>query len=129
MKKTLTKNITRYDDKMRIKTDRPTILAALRSFALAAAVYILFGFFVSILIKMPIAVIVFFAAFIFQVGTVGGMRLSEYVGEMLRLTGDPRARRKPYEYTDGERLCIEKGDVSGEEQGQKRNKEQKRKRR
>lgn len=127
MKKALTKNITRYDDKMRIKSDRPTILAALRSAALAVAAYFIVGMFASILVQMPIAVIVFLASFIFQIGTVGGMRLTEYVGEMLRLSGDPRARRKPYEFTDTNRLNITKGGAADNEtQKQKRSKKQRR---
>lgn len=111
MKKTLTENITRYDDKMRFRMDWKTGRAVIISLVPAALVGWLLCK-ISIMIGLPIALAVFSGLMLFQIGTVDGMTLSAYIRVILRQLG---RKRLYYLYTETNRLSIidtEKGSES-----------------
>lgn len=103
MKKTLTQNISRYDDKMRLRMDKKTAIAATISLSCALTIGIPLCM-LSILIGMPAAVIVFIAAMLLQIGMIDGVPLLKMLRAMLN--GNVK---KEYLHNGTERYVQEKG--------------------
>lgn len=78
MKKTLTENISRYDDKMRLRMDMKTARAALFALLPALAVGWLVGR-ISILVGFPVGLVCFSALFLLQVSKLDGVPMMSYL--------------------------------------------------
>lgn len=130
MKKTLTENISRYDDKMRLRMDWKTARALIIS-ALPAALIGWFFSSTSIMVGIPIGVFVFLAAAMFQLGMINGIPLYSYT---IRILQQNKRRKLKYVYTDAERITLrdpetEENDVKDEKKRkQKKDRKQKEKR-
>lgn len=117
MKKTLTENISRYDDKMRLRLDWRTVRAILISLVPAVLLGWLLSY-ITIMIALPVALIAFFGLALIQLGTVDGYTLSTYIKEVLRQLA---RRRLFYLYTETNRMTdAEKGREPHGEQKQKK---------
>lgn len=114
MKKTLTEDISRYDEKMRLRMDKKTV----RSLALALVPACVIGAIlwqISILVALPVAVPLFLAVLLFQIGMIDGMPLTEYAAAMLRQSG---RKRLPYLYAR-EELPSPQGIPTGREDNER----------
>ena len=96
MKKTLTKDITRYDDKMKLRLDAKTFKAIGISLAIAAPIFALLYFTAGAIPAVMVSLLVFGALVMLQVGTVQGIPATKYVSMIIKLTFSPRLRAKPY---------------------------------
>ena len=94
MKKTLTEDISRYDEKMRLRMDKKTV----RAIAVSLLPSLFTGgilWRISPLVALPAAVPLFLVLLLLQIGTVDGMPLTGYIAAILRLSG---RKRLPYLY-------------------------------
>lgn len=124
MKKTLTENISRYDDKMRLRLNKKTVLAVIVSLIPAALIGWLFCM-ISIMLGVPIALALFLSLMLLQLGIVDGMPLSTYAKEALRQFG----RRKLYYLcTDTNRVSFQQLEEGSEIHAKKKKQKQKRRR-
>ena len=83
MKKILTENISRYDEKMRFRMDGKTVRALLVS----AVPTLVVGFLlsrISIMLGIPIAVCLFLILLLAQIGLIDGMPAYQFVAAVLR---------------------------------------------
>lgn len=108
MKKSLAKNINRYDSRMLLKFDKRTAAAIGISLAAAAVIWLLIRGFLSMLVAMGTALIAGIAVFIVQIVEYEGMTLAGYFFTIIKrsITG---ADRQQYEYDADdvtERLII-----------------------
>lgn len=122
MKKTLTENISRYDDKMRLRLDKKTALAFLFAALPAALVGWLLNFIFSIMMWMPIIVTLFLALVMLQIGVKDGMPLYKFFIEIMRQSQRTKIK---YVYTSEDRVSIRSS--TAEEGGNPHGKKQKRK--
>lgn len=109
MKKTLTKDITRYDDKMLLRLDGKTALAIGISILIAAPIGILLYFNVGAMPAIITSVAIIGISVILQLGTTSGMPLYKYISLTLLAVIDPRSRKKPYSRISGstyERITV-----------------------
>lgn len=96
MKKQLTKDITRYDEKMKLKFDAKTFKAVGIGVLFAAPVFFLLYLTAGAISAVMLSVLVLCALVLLQVGTVQGMTMSRYLGSIIKLAFIPKLRRKPY---------------------------------
>lgn len=83
MKKTLTENISRYDEKMRFRMDGRTVRALLVS----AVPTLVVGFLLSritIMLGIPVAVCLFLSLLLLQIGLVDGMPAYQFAATIIR---------------------------------------------
>ncbi len=104
MKKRLTENIDRYDQKLRLSVDKKTAKAAGIALLPAVIILLILQFFLPIFIVAPVAAILFFILFLAQVSYVDGMTMATYIVETVRELLSPGSRIKTYEYTECERI-------------------------
>lgn len=107
MKKVLTKDITRYDSKMKLRMDKRTFKAAAIGLMLAVPIY----FLIDILLGESIIAAIFAIAtvafaLLVQVGTVDGIVLSEYISHICKFLFVNSSRRKHYDNGSGEPYRI-----------------------
>lgn len=110
MKKTLTQNISRYDNKMMLKLNWRTVRALLISLLAALLSYVLISLLLSGFDALIGSCIMFFALAVLQLGEVGGVPLLKIVG-MLIVDALGRRDIRSYEHTADdptERLIIER---------------------
>ena len=109
MKKQLTKDITRFDDKMMLRLDGKTALAIGIGIVVAVPVGVLLYFTAGIVPAVIVSIAVACIAVVLQLGTTGGMPLYKYILSTLLALLDPRSRRKPYSRKSGgayERITV-----------------------
>ena len=109
MKKQLTKDITRFDDKMLLRLDGKTALAIGIGVLIAAPVGALLYFTAGTVPAVIVGIAVACAVVLLQLGTTGGMPLYKYILSTLLALLDPRSRRKPYSRQSGgtyERIMV-----------------------
>ena len=122
MKKTLTKDITRYDEKMKLRFDAKTFKAVGVALLFATPIFFLLYFTAGAIPAVMVSVILLCFIVLLRVGTVQGITLSHYIGSIIKLAFIPRLRRKPYsreKSTVYTRLYI----LTEEEQKQERKRE------
>ena len=102
MKKTLKKDITRYDKKMQLRVDGATLKAAGISFAVAVPIFILLNFTAGMIPAIFLSFTVLCVLMLLQVGKVDGISLSQYIGKILRFAFFPKERKKHYSHDSGE---------------------------
>lgn len=95
MKKRLTENITKYDDKIRVRLDSKTFIAAIISLAIAVIVYLAVNI-VSFIIAVTAATVTFALCFMLQISKVDQLPLYKYIATVLTMTFDERHSRKYY---------------------------------
>ena len=104
MKKTLTKSITSFDEKMKLRLDKYTILSMVEAVCVGVPIILIvskFNFIAGIFCGVVIGV----AIMLWRLGKVDGIPLKKFIGASIKRI-NPRNYRKQYEYTDGERLII-----------------------
>lgn len=103
MRKTLTENISRYDDKMRLRLDLKTAKAF--GIALLPAAFLggVLSIVLTVLIGIPLAVTLFLALLLLQIGVRDGMPLYAFLKEVLRQSARTRIK---YTYTGGDRISF-----------------------
>lgn len=107
MKKQLTEDITRYDDKMVLKFDKKTFKAAGIGLLVAVPVGILIGSLKGSIPALMIGSTVLIALFVLQIGTIQGMPLLAYLSGLLKILFCPGSFRRPYTHDpDPDRLTI-----------------------
>ena len=102
MKKTLKKDITRYDKKMQLRVDSSTIKATGISLAIAAPIFILINLAAGMIPALFLSFTVLCILMLFQIGKIDGISLSQYIGKILRFAFCPKERKKPYSHESGE---------------------------
>ena len=108
MKKTLTQNITRYDNKMTLRINVKTVKAIIISLIAAAIVFALFIKLFGMVITLILSVTVFLLVFIYKIGMVGGVPLSDYVRKIFRMLIKPGEQNLEYSHEKSEyRIVIE----------------------
>lgn len=108
MKKNITKNITRYDDKMIFRFDKKTIIALAKSVCIAAVVAFILYFILNLIFALFLGMVVGCIALIMQIVSVDGMTMLDYIKITIKATIDPKMRKKPYQMQDDEpyRICV-----------------------
>ena len=107
MKKTLKKDITRYDKKMQLRVDMATMKAIGISLAVAVPIFLLLIFTVGMIPAIFVSFTIACGLMLLQVGKVDGISLSQYIGKILRFAFLPKERKKPYAQDSGEyRISI-----------------------
>lgn len=102
MKKTLKKDITRYDKKMQLRVDGATLKAAGISLAVAVPIFLLLNFTAGMIPAIFTAFTAFCALMLLQIGKVDGTPLAQYIRKILRLAFFPKERKKHYSQDSGE---------------------------
>ena len=102
MKKTLKKDITRYDKKMQLRVDSSTIKATGISLAIAAPIFILINLAAGMIPALFLSFTVLCILMLFQIGKIDGISLSQYIGKILRFAFCPKERKKHYSHESGE---------------------------
>ena len=120
MKKRLTENITKYDDKIRVRLDSKTFIAAIISLVIAVIVYLAVNI-VSFIVAITAATVTFAVCFMIQISKVDQLPLYKYIATVLTMTFDERHSRKYYTHgiTSSDDYRIE---IKGEK-GYAKNKE------
>ncbi len=93
MKKTLTENISRFDDKMRFRMDGKTVRAVLLSAVPAGLIGFLLSRAVSVVFGLPLALCLFLVLLLGQIGLVDGVPAYRFAAAVLRQNG-----RHKFEY-------------------------------
>ena len=96
MKKTLTKDITRYDDKMKLRFDAKTFKAVGIGFLFATPTFLLLYITAGAIPAVIISVFLLCALVLLQVGTIQGIAMSQYICSIIKFAFIPKLRRKPY---------------------------------
>lgn len=109
MKKTLTENITRYDNKMRLRMDMKTF----KALAIALLPSALVGWLLcklSIMIGLPVMVLLFLALAALQIGLVEGVPLYRFLRAAFA-----SGKRREYQHlgTSGDRLTCDRQQEGG----------------
>ena len=102
MKKALKKDITRYDEKMKLRVDLATLKAVGISVAVAAPIFLLLYFTAGMIPAVFVSFIVALALVILQIGKIDGISLAQYIGKMIRFVFFPKERKKHYSHDSGE---------------------------
>ena len=107
MKKTLKKDITRYDKKMQLRVDGATLKATGISLAVAVPIFLLLNFTAGMIPAIFLSFTVLCVLMLLQVGKVDGISLAQYIGRILRFAFFPKERKKHYSQDSGEyRICV-----------------------
>ena len=107
MKKTLKKDITRYDKKMQLQFNKATIKAVGISLTVAIPLFLLFNFIAGIVPGIFIAFTVGCLLTTLQVGKIDGIPLIQYALKALKFAFSPKGRKKHYSHDSGEyRLLV-----------------------
>ena len=102
MKKTLKKDITRYDKKMQLRVDGATLKAAGISLAVAVPIFLLLNFTAGMIPAIFLSFTVLCALMLLQIGKVDGTPLAQYIRKILRFAFFPKERKKHYSQDSGE---------------------------
>ena len=102
MKKTLKKDITRYDKKMQLRVDKATLKAAGISLAVAVPIFLLLNFTAGMIPAIFTSFITLCLLMVLQVGKIDGISLAQYIGKILRFAFFPKERKKHYSQDSGE---------------------------
>ena len=107
MKKTLKKDITKYDKKMQLRVDMATMKAIGISLAVAVPIFLLLNFTVGMIPAIFVSFTIACGLMLLQVGKVDGISLASYMLKVLRFAFLPKERKKPYAQDSGEyRISI-----------------------
>ena len=107
MKKTLKKDITKYDKKMQLRVDIATMKAIGISLAVAVPIFLLLIFTVGMIPAIFVSFTIACGLMLLQVGKVDGISLASYMLKVLRFAFLPKERKKPYAQDSGEyRISI-----------------------
>ena len=107
MKKTLKKDITKYDKKMQLRVDMATMKAIGISLAVAVPIFLLLIFTVGMIPAIFVSFTIACGLILLQVGKVDGISLASYMLKVLRFAFLPKERKKPYAQDSGEyRISI-----------------------
>ena len=107
MKKTLKKDITKYDKKMQLRVDMATMKAIGISLAVAVPIFLLLNFTVGMIPAIFVSFTIACGLMLLQVGKVDGISLASYILKVLRFAFLPKERKKPYAQDSGEyRISI-----------------------
>ena len=107
MKKTLKKDITRYDKKMQLRFEAATFKALGISLAVATPIFLLLYFVAGTIPATFISFALACVLMLLQIGKVDGISLASYTLKVLRFAFLPKERIKPYSQDSGEyRICI-----------------------
>ena len=108
MKKTLTKNITRYDNKMVFRFDKKTILSTIKSACFGAVIAFLLYFVIGLIFAVFIGVLVGAILLVIQIAVTDGITLKDYLKRMIIIMIDPKSRKKPYQMRNDDlyRICV-----------------------
>ncbi len=96
VKKNLTTDIRRYDDKMKLKFDLKTTKAVGIAFVFAAAAFALLWFTAGEIPAVVVSAVILGGLILLQVGTIQGISPIKYLSMWLMLTFIPTYRNKPY---------------------------------
>ena len=102
MKKTLKKDITRYDKKMQLRFEAATFKALGISLIVAAPIFLLLKITVGMIPATFIAFALACILMLLQIGKVDGISLAQYIGKILLFAFLPKERKKPYSQDSGE---------------------------
>ena len=102
MKKALKKDITRYDEKMKLRVDLATLKAVGISVTVAAPIFLLLYFTAGMIPAVFVSFIAALALVILQIGKIDGISLAQYIGKMIRFVFFPKERKKHYSHDSGE---------------------------
>lgn len=107
MKKTLKKDITKYDKKMQLRVDMATMKAIGISLAVAVPTFLLLNFTAGMIPAIFVSFTIACGLMLLQVGKVDGISLASYILKVLRFAFLPKERKKPYAQDSGEyRISI-----------------------
>ena len=107
MKKTLKKDITKYDKKMQLRVDMATMKAIGISLAVAVPIFLLLIFTVGMIPAIFVSFTIACGLMLLQVGKVDGISLASYMLKVLRFAFLPKEHKKPYAQDSGEyRISI-----------------------
>lgn len=107
MKKTLKKDITKYDKKMQLRVDMATMKAIGISLAVAVPTFLLLNFTAGMIPAIFVSFTIACGLMLLQVGKVDGISLASYMLKVLRFAFLPKERKKPYAQDSGEyRISI-----------------------
>lgn len=109
MKKRLTENITKYDDKIRLRMDGKTFLAALISLVCALLVFIPVNA-VSFIAAVTVSPAVFVVSFMLQISKIDSLPLYKYISTVFSMTFNKSKQSKLYTHgggdVDGFRITV-----------------------
>ena len=108
MKKNLTKNITRYDQKMMLRFDKKTMFALLKSVAVGGAIAFALYFVIGMIFAMFTGSIIAIVGLVLQVASIDGVTMLDYIKITIKSMIDPSIKKKPYQMVDDEpyRICV-----------------------
>ena len=108
MKKNLTKNITRYDQKMMLRFDKKTMFALLKSVAVGGAIAFALYFVIGMIFAMFTGSIIAIVGLVLQVAAIDGVTMLDYIKITIKSMIDPSIKKKPYQMVDDEpyRICV-----------------------
>ena len=107
MKKTLKKDITKYDKKMQLRVDTTTMKAIGIALAVAVPIFLLLNFTTGMIPAIFVSFTIACGLILLQVGKVDGISLASYILKVLRFAFLPKERKKPYSQDTGEyRISI-----------------------
>lgn len=108
MKKNLTKNITRYDQKMMLRFDKKTMFALLKSVAVGGAIAFALYFVIGMIFAMFTGSIIAIVGLVLQVAAIDGVTMLDYIKSTIKSMIDPSIKKKPYQMVDDEpyRICV-----------------------
>lgn len=108
MKKNLTKNITRYDQKMMLRFDKKTMFALLKSVAVGGAIAFALYFIIGMIFAMFTGSIIAIVGLVLQVASIDGVTMLDYIKITIKSMVDPSIKKKPYQMVDDEpyRICV-----------------------
>lgn len=102
MKKTLKKDITRYDKKMQLQLNKATLKALGIALAVAVPIFLLLNFTAGTIPAIFVAFTVACLLAVLQIGKVDGISLAQYASKALRFAFSPKGRKKHYSQDSGE---------------------------
>lgn len=104
MKKQLTQNISRYDEKMVLRLDGRTAIAALIALLCGAAIGFPLGL-IDYVLGLTVGVVIFGITFVLKIGLVGGVPLLKFIPAVFKSNS-----RREYLHTGTERFTFGKGE-------------------
>lgn len=102
MKKTLKKDITKYDKKMQLRFDKDTLKAGIISLILVVPLFLLINLTLGTIPAVFISFLIGCIAMLLQIGKVDGISLLKYIFKIFNFVLFAKNRKKCYAQDSGE---------------------------
>lgn len=102
MKKTLKKDITRYDKKMQLRVDGATFKAAGIALVAAIPLFLILNVTAGMIPAVFLSLTIGCLLLLLQIGKIDGISLAQYLGKLIKFAFFPKERKKHYSHDSGE---------------------------